>query len=205
MANFLLRFWGIFFNLLLGNFVSFSRRCVLYCKDFFLLGPSQRQSFIGITPEASFHFRFPHMFDANRWRRAAAHGPRFPSFPSFPSFSVSSLFPPPSIMDGHLSSWVVAHLSAQLLEIRTLFTQHAVPSPGIRYRVLVPRPMSRQANSIFHLCLPGRPFIFWFVFWLLRSAPRAQVFTNDLLSCLLYFRPGLQVFPAAALVFLCFG
>lgn len=60
--------------------------------------------------------------------------------------------------------------------------------------------LSRLANSIFHLCLHGRPFIFWFVFWLLRAL-RAQVFTNELLSCLLHFFAGPQVFPAPVFVF----
>lgn len=127
MVNFLLCFWEIFFNLLLGNFAFFASCCVLYCKvlcsfSVFFFSISSTECFIGITPEASFPFHRPHMFDTNRWRGAAGRGPCFSQI--FHSFCPSRCFA--SIMDGHLSSWVVAHLSAQLLEIRTLFTQHAV-------------------------------------------------------------------------------
>jgi len=48
----------------------------------FFFSISSTECFIGITPEASFPFHRPHMFDTNRWRGAAGRGPCF--FPNFP-------------------------------------------------------------------------------------------------------------------------
>lgn len=135
------------------------------------------------------------------------------------SWSWSLFFPKFSTHSAHPAalprSWTVTcHLEWSLiclhsfwkfaLYLRNMLSRDLMPKV---LRVLVPNhldqwqclslslSLSRLANSIFHLCLHGRPFIFWFVFWLLRAL-RAQVFTNELLSCLLHFFAGPQVFPA---------
>lgn len=218
MVNFLLCFWEIFFNLLLGNFAFFASCCVLYCKVlcsfsvfFFFFSISSTECFIGITPEASFPFHRPHMFDTNRWRGAAGRGPCF--FPNFPL-----ILPIPLLCLDHGRSLVI--LSGRSFVCTAFGNSHFIyatccpetccqksceslsltTSTNGDASLSLSLSLSRLANSIFHLCLHGRPFIFWFVFWLLRAL-RAQVFTNELLSCLLHFFAGPQVFPAPVFVF----